>query len=106
MGGLRSKLEAGEGTLIIEYGFKTPTRTWWTADDVPATATAPAPSRDEVQLLRHMSEPNPFVGWCHERCLREKTGKGMLTNPTNLPDGRFSFRERSPRITIVDAVSV
>lgn len=104
---LRPALETGDGTLIVEYGLKAPTRVWWTAINVLALAPSPPPSEREVQLLRHMPEPHSFVGWCHKRFLDDESGKAILTHPTDVPDGcSFArhFRERFPDISTIETV--
>ncbi|WP_337175811.1 hypothetical protein [Paludisphaera sp.] len=104
---LRPALEAGEGTLIIEQGYKLPVRVWWTADDLLSSAPCPPPSDDEIQALVVVPRPHEFVAWCHRRYTAEEAGTAMLTLPADMPDGYIlapDFRERFPGLTTIDTV--
>ncbi|HKB41650.1 MAG TPA: hypothetical protein VKD72_34820 [Gemmataceae bacterium] len=58
---LKRRLEAGEGTLIVEHcALHGPIREWWTEDDVIASAPAALPKSirslgDELEVLRDFS---------------------------------------------------
>ncbi|WP_165250508.1 hypothetical protein [Paludisphaera soli] len=104
---LEPALEAGDGTLVFEQGYKLPVRVWWTPDDLLVSAPCPPLTDEEFQRLAMKSRPHAFVAWCHRRYTDEERGAALLTSPADLPDGYYlapAFRERCPRIRAIDTV--
>ena len=106
---LLPKLEAGEGTLIVEQAQKDGVRIWWTSREVGASSTVAPPAEEELDYLR-LSEPHQFVAWCKATFLDRDSGSALLTNPPyRYPPGFVEasfFREKFPRLQIVMTVKL
>jgi len=74
---LRPRLEAGEGTLIEEWGLKGPYRIWWTGEDIRARGT-PLTLDDYRNIMQ--CKDNAFNAQCVQDYLEPETGRALLTN--------------------------
>jgi hypothetical protein len=109
---LLPRLEAGVGTLIIDYGDNWPIRLWWTPDDVMAMAPCKPSGEDRLlYMLLGEEERDPFVQWCCSRYTDLESGCAYLTV---LPAFALSgavvsysefFEGRFPRLEVVATVS-
>ena len=94
---LKPRLQAGEGTLIVEESVLHGMRIWWTTDDV--MQFGPVQECDAVELYYDSdAEPPLFVAWCFEQYLHPDTGKAVLTKPhyVNPSLGFFGLNDAYP----------
>ena len=76
---LRSKLDAGEGTLIEDTGQKGPYHIWWTEDDL-FDLGKPVSTKDKDAFLAALREEHAFNARCLKEYLDDKTGRALLTS--------------------------
>jgi hypothetical protein len=77
---IRSKLDAGEGTLIGEYGHKgQPLGIWWTSDDIFSLGK---PSTTDEECFAIITAPgiNVFNDQCVTTYLDRESGNALLTS--------------------------
>jgi hypothetical protein len=99
---LRPRLQAGEGTLIVETGHKGSYRVWWAADDLLSLGR-PVSTKEELTGLISGRLKHEF----NERCLKEyldnEHGKAHLTTipARHIPSGRLARQFPQSRIVQV-----
>ena len=112
---LQPRLEAGQGTLIVEQCFSDVgpymrCRFWWTDEDVLDLAPVPPPAYDDLDLFGDQ-RPHAFVEWCHQRYLALDGGVAAMTDEhaalplkTPIENCHFSayFRTQYPHLAVVD----
>jgi hypothetical protein len=109
---LLPRLEAGAGTLIVDYGDNWPMRLWWTPDDVLDIAPFQPPEEGRLlYMLLGEEERDPFTQWCCSHYTDLECGTAHLTvvPPFLLSGDVLSYSEffegRFPRIAVVATVS-
>jgi hypothetical protein len=106
---LEPRLQAGDGTLVIEQAQKNGIRVWWTQDEVARQAPTQPPAQQDLDYLR-FAEPHPFVSWCFARYLCRDSGKASLTDPPySYPPGFIDaafFKDRFPKLSVVMTVKL
>jgi hypothetical protein len=106
---LESRLQAREGTLIVEQAHKAGVRVWWAGEDVLQAAPMQPPLEEELDYLR-FKEPHPFVAWCFERYLHPESGRASLTDPPfSFPPGFVRaafFKDKFPGLRVLVTVKL
>lgn len=102
MNELQPKLEAGEGTLMVEMS-KGSRRVWWTPDDVPATGE-PVDVEDDEEYVAILSgeKEHAFNTYCLREYLDEETGKALLTPIRPTTCGQLA--KRYPKMRVIGVV--
>jgi len=105
---LEPRLQAGEGTLVVEQAMVEGLRVWWTDEDITQHAPMPTPSEKELDYHR-FKKPHPFVSWCYDSYLSPESGRALLTNPPfsyprrGVTEAAF-FKARFPKMQVVMTV--
>lgn len=101
---VESKLERGEGTLIVEYCFpKGPVREWWTEDDVIGNAPRALSDSTDADLDRRTDRLADYARSCVVRYVNLDSGIASITEPPEglLWDWDRKLDEKYPRGRIV-----
>jgi len=106
---LEPRLQAGDGTLVVEAAPKEGIRVWWTQDDIVHQAPTQPPLKEELDYMR-CNAPHPFVSWCYGRFLDPDYGQAFLTEPRFLYhpgiDVETFFSEMYPKLRVVMTVKL
>lgn len=98
-------------TLILQMANLTPTRAWWTQDDLLAQIPLPLPDERAIWDPSAHGAQHPLNEWCQFKYFDESTGSAFLTD---LPDStkallrrfhdaknRAQLREQFPKLNVV-----
>ncbi|HYV37430.1 MAG TPA: hypothetical protein VE988_17120 [Gemmataceae bacterium] len=99
---IRHRLEVGEGTFIMETGFKGTYQIWWTEDDLLAKGT-PVKTNEEIFAVWE-GKPHEFNELLLKDYLDEDSGKAILTDipPKKARAGRLARAfPRTPSVLAV-----
>lgn len=67
-------------TLILQIANLTPTRAWWTEDDLLAQSPLPLPNEDDIRHPSAHTARHPLNEWCQCKYFDDKTGTAFLTD--------------------------
>ena len=98
-------------TLILQMANLTPTRAWWTEDDLLARSPLPLPDENAIRHPAAHVGLHPLNEWCQSKYFDEETGTAFFTD---LPDSskdlmrqfedaknRGRLRDLFPRLNVV-----
>lgn len=98
-------------TLILQMANLTPTRAWWTQDDVLALIPLPLPDERSIWDPSDRGARHPLNEWCQFKYFDENTGTAFLTElPDSIKDllrrfhdgkNRAQLCEQFPKLNVV-----
>ena len=99
---LRPRLEAGEGTLIEEWGVKGPYHIWWTGENVTTRGT-PLTEEDFRSIMG--GEDHAFNAQCVKEYLELDTGRALLTSISRRVARKDGLKRLFPKVAVVMLVA-
>lgn len=100
---LRPRLNAGEGTLIEEWGPKGPYHIWWTDENIMARGTPPT-EHECNEMIGGDGKEQTFNTLCVKDYLEPETGRALLTNMWPLFSNGNRLMRRFPGVPVVKLV--